>query len=91
MNVIIETLNEKNKIKDLDIRDMSVNTVHNDFITNYLDFDTIIWNMDIRYKSEFTDLLSTKISIWDAKIVIESMFTVLYDVHILMLNSDILI
>ena len=42
MNVIIEILNKKNKKKDSNTRNMNKITVHNDFITDYLNSDTIV-------------------------------------------------
>ena len=42
MSVIIEILNEKNKKKNSNTRNLSKITVHNDFIIDYLSSDTII-------------------------------------------------
>ena len=56
MSVIIEILNEKNKKKDSNIRNLSKNTVYNDFITDYLNSDITIWNMNILYENEYTVL-----------------------------------
>ena len=91
MNVIIEISNEKNKIKDSNTWDMNKNTVYNDFVTDYLDSDTTIWDMNIWYENEYIDLLSIKILVLNAKTVTESVFTVLCDVHILMLDSNMII
>ena len=54
MNVIIEILNEKNKKKDSNTRNLDEITVYNDFIIDYLNSDTTIRDMNILYENEYT-------------------------------------
>ena len=56
MNVIIEILNEKNKIRNSNIWNMNKNIDYNDFVIDDLNFDTIICDMSILYENEYTVL-----------------------------------